>query len=430
MAHLALLGGKPILFKAGNHAERGKFTPDDVAAMQAYLSHPGQENAIFGRSGPVRHLEDQLAAYFGRRYCVVTNSGTNALHSAYFGIGLKPGDEVIAPTNTFLATVTPLLQVGAVPVLADAERDTGNIDPADVERKITPRTRAIVVTHLRGHSCDMDALVEIAQRHRLHLVEDISLAFGSTIGGRLVGTFGTAACFSLGSTKMLSGGQGGGLVMDDTEVWDRANLVGHFAHRCTQAVETPFYRQFTETGYGHNYRMHVLAAVVSMRRLERLGELMEQRHARYQLLSEMLTGLGVLGPQVVRPGVTMGSWQGYCASYDPEAAGGVSVDLVVRALRAEGLMVSARGYHQPLHLTPFFQTPDDGFYPGNSYADHKRIYRQGDLPAAESHVERIIGFPLFLDEPMSLVERYGEACAKLAAHIGELHELAEANANG
>ena len=139
------------------------------------------------------------------------------LHSAFFGIGLQPGDEVIAPTFTFLSTVMPLFVVNAVPVLVDCELDTGNIDPAAIEGAITPRTRAIVVVHINGHPCDMDPIAEIARRRGLRLIEDCSHAHGA-MQGVPVGGIGDVSIFSLQGSKLTAAGQGGLLLTRDREI--------------------------------------------------------------------------------------------------------------------------------------------------------------------------------------------------------------------
>jgi dTDP-4-amino-4,6-dideoxygalactose transaminase len=419
MATLAIAGGPPALAAWPHpHADRARFTDEDQAAISAYLSEDNP-NSYFGDGGVLHDYERELAAYFNRRYCLLTNSGTTALHSAFVAVGIEPGDEVIGPVYTFHAAVTPLFQIGAVPVLADVEPDTGNIDPQDVARKITDRTRAIVVTHQYGHPVDGPAIRAVADQHKLSLIEDVSLAVGSTLHGVRAGQFGDVACFSLGSTKLLSGGQGGALVMDDPSCCERANLLGHFGARCYETVQSPTYRQFAETGYGLNYRMHAVAAAVSRSRFHRIDALIESRRQRYEQLSELIASTGVLDPPITRPGATRGSWQGYCATYRADRTG-VPIDLFVNALREEGLEVTARGYHQPLHHTRIFQTVHDGLRRRTGYAKNRRTYRTGDFPVVEAHVAGLVGFPLFLDEDPDLIAAYGAGCRKVAGALESL----------
>lgn len=418
-ATLAVHGGTPAVPYRHPHADRAAFTAADRRAVADYLDRPGPTNSIFGRDGVLREFEDELADYFGRRHCILTNSGTNALHSAFFAAGIEPGDEVICPTYTFHATVTPLLQLGAVPVLADAELDTGNIDPAHVEKLITDRTRAVVVTHQWGHPVDGPALRAIAQSARLVLIEDVSLAVGASLDDELAGSFGDIACLSLGSTKLLSGGQGGALLLDDDAMWERATLLGHFSRRSLETVASLFNRQFADTGYGHNYRMHVLAIVVSRARFHRLDELIRMRHERYDLLADGLDMFGALASPTTRPGAFRGSWHGFCAAYDADATG-IPLAGFAQALAAEGLEVAPGGYQPPLHLARLFCAASDGVWPRTGGPAGRRVYRPGDLPVAEAHVSRLLGFPLFLDEPMALVEAYVAGYEKVAAQLDRL----------
>ncbi|WP_322770696.1 DegT/DnrJ/EryC1/StrS family aminotransferase, partial [Frankia sp. Cr1] len=178
----------------------------------------------YERGAEIQRLEDSFALHYGRTFSLAVNSGTSALFLAFLAAGLGPGDEVIVPTYTFLATGTPLLWLGAVPILVDAGDDTGNLDRARIEPALTARTRAIVVTHLFGHPCDMLPIAELARSRGLTLIEDCSHAHGSTERGRRVGTWGDAAVFSVGGRKMVSGGMGGMLLTDSSPIFELACL--------------------------------------------------------------------------------------------------------------------------------------------------------------------------------------------------------------
>jgi dTDP-4-amino-4,6-dideoxygalactose transaminase len=166
-------------------------------------------NTVSDGKGPIERFEKRFAKLCGSKYALVMNSGTATLHSAYFALGIGPGSEVIVPAYTFFATATPLLQLGATPVFCDIDEHTLAADPADVERRITPRTRAIVVVHVWGNPARMDAFRQIADRHKLALVEDCSHAPGASYGGRSVGSWGDVGCFSLQGVKAVSGGEAG-----------------------------------------------------------------------------------------------------------------------------------------------------------------------------------------------------------------------------
>ena len=225
---LALFGGKPAV----SHPPAYSWPPiteSDIALIVEMLQR--KELSYYGREGEVLELEDAFKAYLNVQYGLATSSGTAALHSAFFGLGLGPGDEVLAPTFTFLSTVMPIFVVNALPVLVDAESDTGNIDPLDIERRITPRTKALVITHMQGHACDMSAIMALVRTYGLKLIEDCSHAHGASYQGQLLGTFGNASIFSLQGSKLVAAGQGGILLTNEQEIYERATLLGHFKVR-------------------------------------------------------------------------------------------------------------------------------------------------------------------------------------------------------
>ncbi|MFI1996875.1 DegT/DnrJ/EryC1/StrS family aminotransferase [Actinoplanes sp. NPDC020271] len=413
---LALHGGSPAITHSHPHNDLCAFTSEDKEAVTNYINHPDATLSYYGCEGELAVLEKELADFFDQQYCVCTNSGTNALHSAYFGLGLEPGDEVIASVNTFLATVTPLIGLGVVPVLADIEEDTGNIDPAAAEQLITGKTRAIAITHHAGHPAEMDAFLDIAKRHDLRIVEDVSLAVGATYKGRRAGSFGDAVAVSLGATKLLSGGQGGAMLTNSEEVKDRANLLGHFARRSAMEITDEQRLKFASTGYGHNYRMHSIAVAIARAKLGRVDELIAKRRERYQRFIDGLAGISWLITPVTRPYVDRGQWQYLNLDYRAELTG-VPLERLAEALTAEGAELEVRGHHGLLHETAMFQTADDGYYSGRPFSPGKRVYRHGDFPVAERYIARQLGLPMFLHEPMELVDQYVDAFQKVASNI-------------
>ena len=247
MAQLALLGGPRIVTEPTGFVWP-PIDAGDVVAVSALLARG--EISYYGREGVVAELEDAFAAYHGVTHALTCSSGTAALHSAYFALGLEPGDEVIAPTFTFLSTVMPLFTLNAVPVLVDSEPYSGNIDPAAIEAAVTERTRAIVVVHLNGHPCDMAPIMAVARRRGLRVVEDCSHAHGAAYGNTLVGRFGDIAVWSLQGSKLVAAGQGGILLTDDTTLFERAVLFGHFRNRSFEDVHSAEYRPFATTATG------------------------------------------------------------------------------------------------------------------------------------------------------------------------------------
>ena len=411
---LAILGGEPTVRFDPPHFV---WPPVSEATHEAITAQARQSLSIYNRSGIIAELEDDLARYHGRKHALLTSSGTAALHSLFVGAHLQPGDEVICPTYTFHATVTPLFFTGAIPVLAEAGAH-GNLDPADVERRITPRTRAIMVTHLWGVPCEMDALQDIARRHGLMLFEDGSHAHGARYGGRVVGSFGDAAAFSLQGAKTVSGGEGGVLLTDDDDLYYRALLFGHYNKRCQQEIpEGHPLRAFAVTGMGLKLRIHPLAAAIARQQLDRLESVLAGRR---HFAARMRQALGVLPGLSVEPlaeGVEP-SWYGLIVNYEPEALGGLPLARFVEALQAEGCRdVDLPGSTRSLADFPLFQRPE-ALFP--AYAGKVR-YRPEDFPAATERHARSIKLPVWdrrEDEP--LVEAYMAAFHKVVTHHREL----------
>ncbi|MGH2371275.1 MAG: DegT/DnrJ/EryC1/StrS family aminotransferase, partial [Chloroflexota bacterium] len=286
---LAILGGTPAITLDQTEAARWPIVEaEEVAAVQEVLTG-GQWSIAAG----VREFEAEFAAYHGVRYALSTNNGTAALHAAFFALGLGPGDEVISPSATYWATAMPVLNVGAIPVFADVDPETMCIDPADVERKITPRTKAVVVMHSGGMPCEMDAILAIARRHDLRVVEDASHAHGATYKGAKIGTFSDVAAFSLQTSKLCPSGEGGMLLTDDDRLLRRATALGHYerlGRRPTLATgheegaEEDEYDRFRHTSFGYKYRISPLHAALGRVALAKLDERNARRNESVQYL--------------------------------------------------------------------------------------------------------------------------------------------------
>jgi len=382
--------------------------------------------SIYDRSGIIADFEDAFASYHARGtdrpYVVAHNSGTSALHAAYFGLGLMPGDEVIVPTYTFLATVVPLLNCGAVPVFADMDAETLCADPAAVAKLITPRTRAIVVTHIWGHPADMKEFCRISEQHGLPVVEDCSHAHGATIEGRKVGTFGTVACFSLEGHKPIVAGEGGALVTWSREIYERALMLGHFGKRVKEEVADPALLPFVQTGFGHKYRMHPLAAAIANEQIRRLDNRNEQRRRNLELLADLLCGVPGVQPPRARRGYTYGGWYGFKVRYDSAYFGGLPLDRFLAALQAEGVLAKVPG-SPPLHNLPLFLLTRDEARQlalpwAESLPDEPR--RVQECPVAEAIYPTLMSLPTFSGDCEAIVRQYGDAFVKVASSWEEL----------
>jgi perosamine synthetase len=323
----------------------------------------------------------------------------------YAATFIEPGDEVIVPAYTFFATVTPLLHLGAIPVLADSD-ETGNVSVAEVEAKITKKTTAIVVTHLWGIPADLGGLTALADRHGLALLEDASHAHGAQIGHQKVGTFGHTAAFSMNGPKPLSAGEGGFVLTNDDEVFYRVLLHGQYNKRCKNEIPAghPMHHYAT-TGQGLKFRIHPLAAAVA---LDQLGHLDEYLAGRARIAAYLCEQLGQL-PGIAVPAVPEGNrpaWYGLPLTYVPDELGGLPVERFYEALQAEGCPeVDRPGSTCPLNQLPLFRHPEPLF---PHYAHTMRVaYRGGQFPVAEQVHRHTLKLPVWhREEDLPLVDTY------------------------
>lgn len=388
--------------------DRNSYSNYDIKAIQSFLN---EHNVLsyYGDEGLQHMYEESLKSYFNVKYAILVNSGTNALFSAYFALGIMPGDEVIVPAFSFFAIASPLLLLHANIIMADCSADTGLISVQDVLMKITPKTKAVVVNHVAGDSIDMSDFVSEMHIRNITIIEDLSLAFGAIDHGRKLGTFGDLTCCSLGSTKMLSGGQGGFVITSCREYFERIVMLGSFGKRAQQNVVNPFYRQFVNVSYGLNNRMQSLAIAVSFSRFQRLDDLIKMRHERYAKLSLCLSPYSsFISPPRELSTKFRGSWHGYYALLNEELPNDIQ-NRIIESLKAEGLFV-IRGAHYPLlHKEKLYHVTKDGFYrvKDNPFKDGIKVFECND---AVRYNNRIVSFPLFLDEDMKYIEWY---CDKL-----------------
>lgn len=416
MEKLAIYGGQPVI----NHRiliNRNKFTKSDKLAIQNYLDSDGT-NSYYGDEGLQQTYEKALQQYFSRKYCILVNSGTNAILSAIFSLGLFPGDEVIVPAFSFFAVVSPLLMFHITPVIADCLKDTGLINPDDVMNKISENTKAVIINYVCGDSIDIQNFVNTLHKKNIALIEDISLAFGAKNNGKKLGCFGDITCCSLGSTKLLSGGQGGFIVTDNREYFERIILLGCFGKRAHQNVFNPFYRQFSNVSYGMNNRMHPLAIAVSYSRFLNADKLIKQRHKRYHMLTNCIQNFDFISPPIETDEKDRGSWHGYYAVLNDEIPLNVGKRLV-NALIAEGLDVH-HGAHYPLiNREKIYTTKKDGFF--RTRENPFKLGKESTTcVGAEHYNNHIISFPLFLDEEKEIVEAYCYAIDKVFSQIEKM----------
>jgi perosamine synthetase len=263
-------------------------------------------------------LEEKFAAACGVKHAVATSSGTTALHLALLAHGVGPGDEVITPSFTFIASVNSILFCGAQPVMVDIQANSFNIDPSRVEAAVTPRTKAIMPVHLYGQTCDMDALQAIADRHGLAIIEDACQAVGARYQGRAAGSFGTG-CFSLYATKNVMSGEGGMITTDNDELADRCRMLRNHGMQ----------RRYYHDMLGYNFRTSDLHAAIGLAQIERLEEFTAKRRANAAYLNAHITS-------VITPQVQAGCehvWHQYTVRVD----GGRDRDAAVKQLNEAGV---------------------------------------------------------------------------------------------
>lgn len=265
------------------------YTLEGAAHVQA-LVDAGRSFDYSGQD-PVLEIERRFSRIHDNASAVSFNSGTSAIFVALAALGVGPGDEVIVPIFTFLASATPAFWTGATPVFADSERDDPSVSLASIKERTTHRTRAVIVTHVFGNPVDLHGISAFCQERGIALVEDCSHAHASQLDGKHVGTFGDAAIYSLGAAKLVSGGHGGILLTKDPAVHDRAMLIGHFKPRTRTDLLTEDLKAYAEVGLGGNLRMSPLSAALALDHLVRIDELCKARCANVRALDAAIADL-------------------------------------------------------------------------------------------------------------------------------------------
>jgi len=318
--------------------------PEDIAAVAEVLDS-GKLTQLSGRS--VGDFERAFAKWHGSEHCVATSSGTTAIHAALIALGVAPGDEVIVPAHTFIASATPVLHQGATPVFADVDERTFCISPDSVRERITERTKAIIAVHLNGHPTDLDALIEIARPRGIAIIEDAAQAHGATYKGRKAGTIGEAGCFSFWEDKIITtGGEGGAILTADASLAERIRRIRHHGEGPIEGERAYYHLEL-----GYNYRMTSMQAATGLVQLRKLDEYLIARRRNSAHLSERLGEI----PQVEPPFVAdyaVHSYYKYVCRLRRDS--GINIARFVSAVAAEGLPISRR-YPTPLPQQPVFR---------------------------------------------------------------------------
>ena len=324
-------------------------------------------------TGPkVAKFEKDFAAYKGAEFAAALNSCTAGLHLSMLAAGIKPGDEVITTPMTFCATINAIIHAGATPVLADIDPDTLNIDPNHIERKITPRTRAILPVHFAGRSCDMDAIMAIARRSDLKVIEDCAHAIETEWKGGKAGTFGDFGCFSFYVTKNIITGEGGIVLAKREEDISRIKVLG------LHGMSKDAWKRFSDEGYKHyqvvecgfKYNMMDLQAAIGIHQLQRVGQYWKQRQKIWQRYREALSDLPVTLPSDAEPD-TLHAYHLYTLMID-EKKTGITRDGFLNAMTKKNIGVGVHYLSIPEH--PYYQNTF-GWRP-EDYPHAMRVGRQ------------------------------------------------------
>jgi perosamine synthetase len=322
----------------------------------------------------IQEFEVQYARFCGVKHGIAVSNGTTALHLALIILGIGPGDEVIVPTLTFIATANAVHYTGATPVFADSEADTWNVDPADVARCISPRTKAIIPVHVYGHPVNMQPILDLATRHNLWVIEDAAEAHGALYQDKRVGSLGKVGVFSFYGNKIITSGEGGMLTTDDDDLAERARFLRD------QAMSSQ--KRYWHPEIGYNYRMTNLQAAIGVAQMEKIDEFIERKRKIARTYNEALQGIAGISLPCEAPWATSVYWM---YSILVEAPYPINRDELMEVLKRHN--IDSRPFFYPIHTQPPYRTAD-------LLPVAERLSRQGiNLPSAvtlsEADIARI-----------------------------------------
>jgi dTDP-4-amino-4,6-dideoxygalactose transaminase len=411
MPHLAIAGGAPL--------RRTPFTPwpqfdeHERVALLAVLEGRSWGGFPFPNTY-ARRFGAEFAAAHGARYGVCAANGTVTLEIALKACGLQPGDEVIVPAYTFEATAAPVLRLGGVPVFVDVRPDTYCLDVQAAEAAITARTRAIMPVHLGMGMADMDAVMALAGRRGLRVVEDCAHAHGAQWRGRGAGSIGDAGSFSMQTSKLMTAGEGGVILTSDEQVYELCESYMN----CGRASETD---RFGRRLVGFNYRMTEFQAAILLAQLGRLESQTSRRAERAARLRTALAGVPGIEPLGCDPRVTRQAIYQLIVKYDARAFAGASRDRFVAALELEGIPCDGL-FYEPLYRSPLFRVQPGEFPSVPASGDGSLPWARTRCPVAEraAYEEALwLPHPLLLG-PEQDVDDIVAAIEKIQRHADEL----------
>jgi dTDP-4-amino-4,6-dideoxygalactose transaminase len=381
MSELALFGGKKTkqrLFPLWpQYDDRERRALEEVLESRVWWRTPGTRTLEF---------EKAFAEYHGARHGIAVTNGTAALEVTMAALGIGPGDEVVVPDFTFIATASAVLFANALPVLVDVDPHTYCLDPTLTEAAITPRTKAIIAVHMGGHPADLDALQYIARKREVHLIEDSAHAHGSEWEGKKIGTFGSAGTFSFQSSKLMTAGEGGIIISNDDAFERQARSV----HDCGRMPGEWFYSHFI---YGSNYRLSEWQGAILKVQLDRLEEQTLDRHRNGRLLDKLLAEIPGITPQKCDPRCTRNGQYAYILHVNGEQFAGISTDNFIAALNAEGIPTQAS--YPPLHALDCFRNGEYRKCLSGMQATEKHAFLQQAFPNTQRAAWETVWIPQF-----------------------------------
>jgi perosamine synthetase len=384
-------------------------TQDEQAVLDVLRSGNLSLHPIVGE------LEEAYKKRTGRNFAVTHNNGTSAILAGLHAIGIEPFDEVIVPSATWWSSVMPVLHCGGVPVFAELEPTSLGLDPEDVERKITSKTKAIVLVHLFGMPSKVDELVAIAKKHNLKILEDASHAHGATYKGKPIGSFGDVSIFSMQGNKLCPSGEGGILLCDDEEMYESVIRLGHYERLLNLESKNKY---FAATGFGFKFRMAPMAAALAYSQLQKLDERNAKRNQNCQYLSGKLEELGF--ETFLSTGDTQRVYFEFLVRYDMQKTG-LPINDLAKALQAEGALVAAPRYPL-LHQQPVFTQRVWSKIARLPATEENPIhtYDPMDLPNTTVGNGTLLKLPSFPSADTALLDQYLIAFEKVVAHADDI----------
>jgi len=334
---LAILGGEPV--RRNRSWPSWPYCDEKVVDSVVKTTKSGIWCRIQSKSGTVPTFEKEFAQLIGAKFCVAVGSGTQALHTCVEALGIGPGDEVITSPYTDPGTIAAILCARALPVLADLDPESYQLDPLDVERRITENTRAIMPVHIMGQPCDMDRIMAIAKKHNLKVIEDACQGHLAEYRGKKLGTIGDLGAFSFQASKTIACGEGGAVVGSDERLMDQCYTVHNHGTSRRGATEV----------IGPKYRMNEFEGAILLGQLPGVKERFARRNENAMYLASKLKGLPGVVPQKLYEGTDSGTFYVYGMTYRKEHFDGASRETFLKAVRAEGISLGpyiGRGLHK------------------------------------------------------------------------------------